>query len=102
MDRSREGTHPPHPPSKAVITFTNTHQLGLLFQIIEKAGSIPWDDLVLPEGRTKKACVVMVDKEKAKVRKARGGNGTAGEEGGEGGGAKVGGLISLRPRKDIC
>ena len=33
-------------------------------------GGIPWDKMTLPEGRTKKACVVMIDKEKAKVRKA--------------------------------
>lgn len=46
-------------------------QLGLLFQIIELAGPVPWPKLELPEGRTQKACVVMVDKEKAKVRKAK-------------------------------
>jgi hypothetical protein len=33
---------------------------GLFFQIIEKTGPIPWDDLSLPEGRTRKACLVMV------------------------------------------
>lgn len=33
--------------------------------------SIPWHELELPEGRTLKACQVMVDKEKAKIRKAK-------------------------------
>ena len=46
-------------------------QLGVLFQIIEKSGPIPWDDLKLPDGRTKKAVQVMVDKEKQKLKKAR-------------------------------
>lgn len=46
-------------------------QLGVLFQVIEKAGSIPWDELELPEGRTKKAVQIMIGKEKDKVKKAR-------------------------------
>lgn len=76
-------------------------QLGLLFQIIEKAGKIPWDSITLPEGRTQKACVVMIDKEKQKVRKAREADGEGGQEGaGEGektpkAGAKVG-IFTLR------
>ncbi|KAK3672235.1 hypothetical protein LTR78_007988 [Recurvomyces mirabilis] len=51
--------------------WTEAEKLGLLFQIIEKAGTIPWSELTLPEGRTQKACSVMVDKEKQKVKKAR-------------------------------
>ncbi len=45
--------------------------MGLFLQIIERSGPIPWDDLTLPEGRTKKACSVMVDREKQNVKKAR-------------------------------
>jgi hypothetical protein len=45
--------------------------MELLFQIVEQAGSIPWDSLKLPEGRTRKACTVMIDREKQKVKKAR-------------------------------
>lgn len=58
---------------------TDRLQLGLIFQIIEQSGSIKWDTLTLPEGRTKKACDIMISREKAKVKKAR--------EGVEGGGA---------------
>jgi hypothetical protein len=38
---------------------------------IAKAGPVPWPELTLPEGRTVKACQVMLDKEKQKVKKAR-------------------------------
>ena len=64
-------------------------QLGLLFQIIDKGGSIPWDDLTLPEGRTKKACTVMIDREKTKVKKAREAAGDVGNAG-DGGGTPKG------------
>ncbi|KAK5168988.1 uncharacterized protein LTR77_006297 [Saxophila tyrrhenica] len=58
--------------------WTDTEKMGLVFQILEKFGTIPWDDITLPEGRTKKACVVMIDKEKQKVKKARGEGSEAG------------------------
>ena len=45
--------------------------MGLVFQILERFGTIPWDEITLPEGRTKKACALMIDKEKTKVKKAR-------------------------------
>jgi len=53
--------------------WTPTHiiQVGLFLQIIARAGPIPWPELTLPEGRTTKACQVMVDKEKQKIKKAR-------------------------------
>ena len=50
---------------------THILQAGLFLQIIAKAGAIPWGELQLPEGRTVKACQVMLDKEKQKVKKAR-------------------------------
>lgn len=46
-------------------------QLSVLFQIIEKAGGIPWDSIQLPEGRNRKSVQNMIDKEKAKIKKAR-------------------------------
>ena len=49
----------------------HTVQVGLFLQIITKAGPIPWPELTLPDGRTMKACQVMVDKEKQKIKKAR-------------------------------
>ncbi|KAF2173766.1 hypothetical protein M409DRAFT_16039 [Zasmidium cellare ATCC 36951] len=52
--------------------WTDTEKVGFFFQIIGKmGGSIPWGELELPEGRTQKACQVMIDKEKAKIRKAK-------------------------------
>lgn len=45
--------------------------MEIFVQLVEKVGTIPWDELTLPEGRTKKACTVMVDREKQKVKKAR-------------------------------
>lgn len=42
-----------------------------MLQIMSKVTPIPWNDLTLPEGRTVKACQVMIDKEKAKLKKAR-------------------------------
>ncbi|KAK3051439.1 hypothetical protein LTR09_007462 [Extremus antarcticus] len=60
--------------------WTDTEKMGLVFQILNHFGTIPWDQITLPEGRTKKACSVMIDKEKAKVKKAR-----EAEGGGEGG-----------------
>ncbi|KAF2765286.1 hypothetical protein EJ03DRAFT_355013 [Teratosphaeria nubilosa] len=59
------------------LLWTDTEKLGILFQIIEKQGSIPWDELTFPPGRTKKAVQVMIDKEKTKIRKAREANGDA-------------------------
>jgi antitoxin component of RelBE/YafQ-DinJ toxin-antitoxin module len=50
---------------------THTVQVGLFLQIIARAGPIPWPELTLPDGRTVKACQVMVDKEKQKIKKAR-------------------------------
>ena len=44
-------------------------QVGLFLQIIAKTGKIPWDTLQLPAGRTMKACQVMLDKEKSKLKK---------------------------------
>jgi hypothetical protein len=60
--------------------------MDLLFQIVEQGGPIPWDSLKLPEGRTRKACTVMIDREKQKVKKAREADGrpNAAEEGGKG------------------
>jgi hypothetical protein len=46
-------------------------QASLFLQIIAKAGPVPWPELTLPEGRTVKACQVMLDKEKQKIKKAR-------------------------------
>ena len=47
-------------------------KLGVMFQIIEKTGGpIKWNELDLPEGRTVKAVQVMIEKEKAKVRRAK-------------------------------
>lgn len=57
--------------SNASRTLTYTIQVGLFLQIIAKGGSIPWPELTLPEGRTQKACQVMLDKEKQKIKKAR-------------------------------
>ncbi|KAI6878134.1 hypothetical protein KC360_g8777 [Hortaea werneckii] len=51
--------------------WTDAEKLSILFQIIEKAGGIPWDVLQLPEGRNKKSVQNMIDKEKAKIKKAR-------------------------------
>jgi len=42
-----------------------------MLQIMSKVSPIPWPELTLPEGRTVKACQVMIDKEKAKLKKAR-------------------------------
>lgn len=56
--------------------------MGLMFQMIEKAGPIPWSTMDLPEGRTIKACSVMFDKEKAKYRAAKAATGENGEEAG--------------------
>jgi len=57
-------------PSLTLLTLSPP-QLGLLFQIITEAGSILWDKLELPEGRTRKACEIMISNEKQKVKKAR-------------------------------
>jgi hypothetical protein len=46
-------------------------KVGLFFQIIEKAGTIPWDKITLPEGRTRKACELMVSREKSKIKESR-------------------------------
>ncbi|KAF2722284.1 hypothetical protein K431DRAFT_46055 [Polychaeton citri CBS 116435] len=51
-------------------SWTEAEKLGLLFQIVVRSGPVPWDDLQLPEGRTVKACQVMIDREKQKVKKA--------------------------------
>ncbi|KAM0704337.1 hypothetical protein Q7P35_008571 [Cladosporium inversicolor] len=51
--------------------WTDAEKVGLFLQIITRAGPIPWPELNLPEGRTMKACQVMVDKEKQKMKKAR-------------------------------
>jgi hypothetical protein len=56
--------HPPRP-------LTHIFQASLFLQIIAKAGPVPWPELTLPEGRTVKACQVMLDKEKTKIKKAR-------------------------------
>ncbi|KAK5115792.1 hypothetical protein LTR62_000881 [Meristemomyces frigidus] len=53
------------------VSWTDAEKLGLFFQIMEKSGTICWSELTLPEGRTMKACQVMVDKEKARVKAAR-------------------------------
>lgn len=42
-----------------------------MIQLITKMGRVPWDDLEVPAGRTIKACQVMLDKEKSKIKKAR-------------------------------
>ncbi|SMY25758.1 unnamed protein product [Zymoseptoria tritici ST99CH_1A5] len=64
-------------PKKSATGWTEAEKLGILFQVIEKAGAIPWSELTLPEGRTQKACQVMVDKEKKKVRDAKAAAGEA-------------------------
>ncbi|KJX99066.1 hypothetical protein TI39_contig375g00008 [Zymoseptoria brevis] len=64
-------------PKKSATGWTEAEKLGILFQVIEKAGPIPWAELTLPEGRTQKACQVMVDKEKKKVRDAKAAAGEA-------------------------
>lgn len=48
-----------------------TAQAFVYFQIIAKAGSIPWNDLELPEGRTLNAVQKMIGKEKEKAKRAR-------------------------------
>jgi len=58
-------------PSHNLHANTSHSQLGLMLQIMSKVSPIPWAELILPEGRTIKACQVMIDKEKAKVKKAR-------------------------------
>ncbi|CAK4005104.1 Hypothetical predicted protein [Lecanosticta acicola] len=69
--------------SAAAKGWTDTEKLGLIFQIMQKMEKpIPWSELELPEGRTRKACQVMLDKEKAKVREAK--KGAADGEEGEG------------------
>jgi len=62
-----------------------------IVQIIEKAGPIPWDALKLPEGRTKKAVQVMIDKEKQKVKRAR-------EAEGNGDDVQTSGKVSMSDR----
>ncbi|KAI6892293.1 hypothetical protein KC318_g11960 [Hortaea werneckii] len=64
-----------------VRSWTDAEKLSILFQIIEKAGGIPWDSIQLPEGRNRKSVQNMIDKEKAKIKKAReaGGNGESTE-----------------------
>ncbi|KAK6429954.1 hypothetical protein LTR95_013895 [Oleoguttula sp. CCFEE 5521] len=49
--------------------WTEAEKLGLFLQIIAKLGPIPWADIELPAGRTRKACDVMISKEKMKVKK---------------------------------
>ncbi|KAK4613530.1 hypothetical protein CLAFUW4_09321 [Fulvia fulva] len=50
---------------------TNTHQWALLLQIVARMDRpIPWAEIDVPEGRTQKGCVVMLDKEKKKIREA--------------------------------
>ncbi|GAB7360984.1 hypothetical protein MBLNU230_g0967t1 [Neophaeotheca triangularis] len=56
---------------KAAGAWTESEKVGLLFQIIALGGPIPWNQVDLPEGRTLKAVQVMIDKEKAKIRKAK-------------------------------
>lgn len=53
-----------------LLLLTHQSQLGLILQIVAKAGPVPWAELNLPEGRTQKACTVMLDKEKKKVKEA--------------------------------
>ncbi|KAI7208140.1 hypothetical protein KC333_g9241 [Hortaea werneckii] len=64
-----------------VRSWTDAEKLSILFQIIEKAGGIPWDSIQLPEGRNRKSVQNMIDKERAKIKKAReaGGNGESTE-----------------------
>ncbi|EME42328.1 hypothetical protein DOTSEDRAFT_54722 [Dothistroma septosporum NZE10] len=51
--------------------WTDTEKMGLLLQIIAKMDKpVPWNEIDLPEGRTQKGCVVMLDKEKKKIRDA--------------------------------
>ncbi|KAK4539240.1 hypothetical protein LTR36_000868 [Oleoguttula mirabilis] len=51
--------------------WTDTEKLMILFQIIEKSGPILWNELELPEGRTKQGVQTMIAKEKGKVKKAK-------------------------------
>ena len=66
-----------HPSKILTLARKLTHilQLGLILQIACRGGPIPWAELALPEGRTIKACQVMIDKEKSKIKKAREANG---------------------------
>ncbi|TKA73988.1 hypothetical protein B0A55_05580 [Friedmanniomyces simplex] len=47
--------------------WSDAEKLSVLFQIIEKAGNIPWDDIKLPADRTLRAVKKKVNNEKEKV-----------------------------------
>lgn len=64
-----------------------------MFQIIETA-PIPWDKLKIPEGRTKKAVQVMIDREKSKMKKTR-----ETEMGDDGGDGEADGEAAEKPKK---
>ena len=66
-----------------------TVQNALFLQIIAKAGKIPWSEIELPPGRTEKACTVMIDREKKKVRDSAAAKGESGGEGEAKGKAKL-------------
>jgi hypothetical protein len=75
-----------------------------LFQLV--ARPIAWDTVELPPGRTVKAAQVMIDKEKSKLKKANGEQGTplpstptTGKGKGANGKAKSAGKV--RPRQSI-
>ncbi|KAK6432866.1 hypothetical protein LTR95_010959 [Oleoguttula sp. CCFEE 5521] len=54
--------------SPAKTGWSESERLGLLFQIIAVGGAIPWEKLTLPNGRTKKACDMMIQKERKKIK----------------------------------
>ncbi|KAK5684371.1 hypothetical protein LTS10_004239 [Elasticomyces elasticus] len=76
-----EKVSPRSNPSREIRTSANisSHQLSVLFQIIEKVGTVPWDEIKLPADRTLLATKKMLNNEKEKV-----GVLINGEEGGSG------------------
>ncbi|KAK0283592.1 hypothetical protein LTR35_006051 [Friedmanniomyces endolithicus] len=47
--------------------WSDAEKLSVLFQIIEKAGTIPWDNIKLPADRTLLAAKKMINNEREKV-----------------------------------
>ncbi|KAK1810946.1 hypothetical protein LTR12_014704 [Friedmanniomyces endolithicus] len=52
--------------------WSDGEKLSVLFQIIEKAGTIPWDNIKLPADRTLLAAKKMINNEREKKRAAGG------------------------------
>ncbi|KAK5704285.1 hypothetical protein LTR97_003300 [Elasticomyces elasticus] len=47
--------------------WSDTEKLSVLFQIIEKVGTVPWDEIKLPADRTLLAAKKMLNNEKEKM-----------------------------------